>query len=352
LNEALGIRGEGMTAQAAPKATPPASAFLSPAGIAPPMGGPPSDFSDFAGPSSGSGGHLPADLFDNVPRASAQELVNREQTKFFVAAAGVDQKKSRNKVGLATGAAIAVSVGLFFVLWASGIIQINIPGLGNPFAPIGKPDVAPQSNGEVSPEDVKLIKQILSEREYNELSKTKNGLRDYAMRHRIKRSDGRIEYVRDPSVGGGGLQGPRGDDPGAKIEIGGNGIGLNDVPDSKPIATALPGEAAPQIEKPDYGNFDDKVVARKINEVGKKAVSDCYRRELMGNQNLAGKLEVLMTLQPSGEVSRATVETPTFKGTQLGECIAKRLRDLRFPAFSGEPHQFVVPFVLDSGHKM
>jgi predicted Zn finger-like uncharacterized protein len=352
LNEALGIRGEGATAQASPKHTPPASVFSSPAGIAPPMGGPPSDFSDFGGaPSGGSGGHLPADLFDNVPRASAQELVNREQTRFFVAAAGVDQKKSRNKMGLATGAAIAISIGTFFVLWASGIIQINIPGLGNPFAPIGRPDLATLGNGEVSPEDLKEIKRILSEREYVELSKRKNGIRDFMRSHRRALPGGKFEYVQD-APGGQGPNGPRGDQGAQKIDMGGDGIGLNDVPDSRPIAQAMPGEAAPLIERPDGAPFDDKIVARRINEVGKKAVSDCYRRELMGNQNLGGKLEVLMTLQPTGEVSRATVETPTFKGTQLGECIAKRLRDLRFPAFSGETHQFVVPFVLDSGQKL
>jgi hypothetical protein len=337
LNEALGIKGEGRTAQAA------ASSAKMPAGsIAPPTSGPSGDFGDFGG----TGDSLPENLFDSVPRASSQEIVGREATRFFVAAAGVNSKKSRNKVGMVIGGTAAACLGVFFFLWATGTIQINIPGLGNPFASIGGQE--PQlPSGEISEKDMEEIKKVWGERKARELERSGQvrvkGRPKGALAAAGPGSGG---YVQDNAAGSDG-HARRGDDNVEKFDLGGSNIGVERPPDA--VLPMGPKNAeVPQVDQPD-NPFPEAQVRALINEYGKKAVADCYRRELQGNSNLKGKLEVLMTLQPTGEVSKTSVETPSFKGTTMGECVARRLKDLRFPTFGGKAQQFVVPFVLQKG---
>jgi hypothetical protein len=51
----------------------------------------------------------------------------------------------------------------------------------------------------------------------------------------------------------------------------------------------------------------------------------------------AGKATVVVTFEPSGKVSSATVSDPPFAGTSSGACIAAALKRAMVPAFSGLP---------------
>jgi hypothetical protein len=49
----------------------------------------------------------------------------------------------------------------------------------------------------------------------------------------------------------------------------------------------------------------------------------------------AGPATVMVTFDPAGRVSNATVTTAGHAGTRTGDCIVQRLRELRIPEFSG-----------------
>ena len=50
-----------------------------------------------------------------------------------------------------------------------------------------------------------------------------------------------------------------------------------------------------------------------------------------------GRATVVITFEPSGKASSATVSDPPFAGTSSGACIAAALKRATVPAFSGLP---------------
>jgi len=75
------------------------------------------------------------DLFASVPRASAAELVPKESTRFFVKAAGVNNAKSRSRLGVIIGGIAALILVSVVGAWAGGMV--SLPGIGNPFTRAG-----------------------------------------------------------------------------------------------------------------------------------------------------------------------------------------------------------------------
>jgi predicted Zn finger-like uncharacterized protein len=325
LNEALGIQGEGATQKAAAEK---AIAIQATAGIAGQAGLPqvPSVDDLLAFEKDG-------DIFANVPRASANELVKKEATRFFVAAAGVNRQKSRNKLGLMIGGIAGVSVLCFFVLWYTGIIAISLPGIGNPFDRTGQQEMD-EYGVMYDPGDPEQMKKLLDE--HGRPRKIPGRRRVGA---RVRGPDGQfiVDQPGDPSQRGTRDDGPTsvGIDGDLKID------GKIAIPDS-----ALPASDLSGVPLPDRGTLSQDVISRVINE-RKKSVSICYQQSLRGNEDLRGKLEFAVTIEPSGEVSRASVETTAFKGTKLARCIAGKIKDWRFPKFAGDPQQVQVPFVLE-----
>jgi len=148
-------------------------------------------------------------------------------------------------------------------------------------------------------------------------------------------------YVQD-GPGGTGSTGPRGDttEGVSSVTIG------SDVPSGfgKPGETQLPESGGPMIAAAD-GTLSNEVISRIVKE-NVSAVVDCSRRER--SATLKGKLEFALTVEPEGAVSRVAVQTQAFRGTSIAACISERMKNWRFPSFSGAPQQIVVPFVFTS----
>lgn len=325
LNEALGIAGEGKTAKAG------AVAVAATAGVA------------------GGAAHTPSiddlafstdDIFANVPRATERDVVVKESTRFFVAAAGVNRQKKRNKMAFAVGGFAAFLFLLFMGSWAAGIIQISIPGIGNPFNFHSKEEEEEAYYAELSAREAEELRKILdpAERKKRERALIKKHAQAKAVRTAEPGAGG---YVDDKDDGP--AQGTRGDNAGS-VQI-------------DPLTgLAAQGVEVPQAELPVSGvenfpavensNLSQDTIGKVIND-RKKSVSICYQQSLRGNEELRGKLEFLVTIEPSGAVSRANVETTAFKGTKLARCISSKIKEWRFPPFAGEAQQVQVPFVLE-----
>lgn len=340
LNEALGIQNEGKTARAEPqKASAAAAPLLSAAGLPPAAKSAPPSIDDLlAFDQHGD------DIFANVPRA-ADEAVQKESTRFFVAAAGVNRQRSRNKLGLVAGGVGVLAVVAFVGAWASGVIAISIPGIGNPFHN-AHAKAAEEEFEDLGPEDPTQFKGLDGEQQ--------RAARAAAAKRRAaaRKSTGSPtspggDYIAD-NTSSGGTGGPRGDNEVGSVAIG-TELGAGGAPGAIP-EPVLPRSDVQLPTLETGGSLSEAQIADVINS-RKKSVMICYDQSLRGaRDDLRGKLEIAVTIEPTGSVSKATVETSQFKGSKLGECIAQKIKDWRFPAFQGLSQKVVVPFVLEKGY--
>ncbi len=72
------------------------------------------------------------------------------------------------------------------------------------------------------------------------------------------------------------------------------------------------------------------------------AVRGCKRLQ----PGVSGVIGVALEIATTGHVIMASVVTGKFKDTKVGDCVAKLVRTLRFPRFSGKPMRITVPFAL------
>lgn len=333
LNEALGIQGEGKTTRADPHgASPLGSVGLPSAGLT----------NDAFADDHSSDSFIPENLFDAVPRASASELVNRESTRFFVAAAGVNSQKSKARVGLIAGVTAAALLLSFVGLWASGIIEVSIPGIGNPFARKAQVDGDEEiADKELSEEELRTLKQLLDRGESRRAA-----IREIRKKRRPAKSPGLPGGYVDDGHAASTSGGSRGSETAESVGIDGK-LALGGPMEKPEAEINLPGANLSNVPLPGGSDRLAPAAIKRVVQEGRPGIQNCYQRELKGNQDLRGKLEFLVTVQPSGEVSRAAVSSPNFKGTALAQCIGDRIRDWKFPPFDGEAQQVVVPFVLE-----
>ena len=59
--------------------------------------------------------------------------------------------------------------------------------------------------------------------------------------------------------------------------------------------------------------------------------------EIVNSDQPLGKATVVVTFEPDGTVSAATVSDPPFAGTATGNCIAQAMKRASVPPFSGLP---------------
>ncbi|MBI2375848.1 MAG: zinc-ribbon domain-containing protein [Deltaproteobacteria bacterium] len=340
LNAALGIAGEGKTAKAAAaSASPPrdeAVALGAPAGL----GEAPSAITYRESTAAEGIGNID-DLFASIPRASDHELVARESTRLFAAAAGVNSRKSRNRVGLVLGGiGAAAVVGLVAALFL-GYIQVDIPGIGNPFQHL----LEKSDNGfgdEVADDGLSDEERAaLSGRADEEKNGTKPKNPKKKPRPRTDRPGLPSDYVSDSDADPSKATGPRGDSE-TTVAIG--GLGSQGQVDHAPIEAQLPN--AELTLPPVDGERLSAGAIKSVVAAGAKAVELCHQKESRGG-DLRGKLELAVTVQPSGSVSKAEVKTAKWRGSPLGECVVGKIREWKFPQFAGEAQEIVIPFVFE-----
>jgi len=284
------------------------------------------------------------DLFANVPRASAAELVEKESTRFFVDAAGVRGIKNLNRIGVWLGGVLFLLLGGLVAGAATGVIEINIPGFGNPFADDG--DEVALMSGES--DDPNALKFLGEERKPAKPTRAPSRGAAPSPRAAEDETDGFAiggDYVSDEavSIGPRGSRGPQG----VSFEIGdvttGGGVKKSSVGDSE-----LPSSGGPEVPVVATRTLSDEAIRRTV-DARKQSVKICYEQSLKGQQSLRGKLEIRVRVEPSGQVSKTSVDTPQFRSSRIGKCIADKIRDWRFPPFEGEAEEVVVPFLLAGG---
>jgi hypothetical protein len=78
----------------------------------------------------------------------------------------------------------------------------------------------------------------------------------------------------------------------------------------------------------------------------------CYQQQLQRDPNVAGKLSVMWTISPSGDVVAAAVQDNTFHGPAaeaIALCAERILLRLRFPSPTSGSVQVLYPIEFSSG---
>ncbi len=282
------------------------------------------------------------DIFANIPRASGADDEQRESTRFFVAAAGVNNQRKRNRIGLMVGVAAAVLFVGFVVGLSLDLYRIELPGIGDPFDNMrqswSRGDADDEFSG-YSKDELARLGRTQAERE----KKRKAG-------RGPRRSDDGSGlglpsggYV-DDGAGSGGRLSPRGLTEAEKIAIG------TLATDGAGGDTALPQadlpDSSPDLPAVDADSLSQEAVAKVVKQ-NSASVRLCYQQSLKGSKHLRGKLEIKLRVEPSGRVSKTEVQTSLFKGTRLAQCISRKIRKWTFPKSRGSAQEFLVPFVLE-----
>jgi hypothetical protein len=97
------------------------------------------------------------------------------------------------------------------------------------------------------------------------------------------------------------------------------------VSSAKPAAKI---EAA-RAEEP-AGAFDRSAAQAALASAAEQA-SSCRQ-----DGDPTGVARVVVTFAPSGRVTSATISGPPFAGTQTGSCIARTMRGMSLPPFTGD----------------
>jgi hypothetical protein len=127
-----------------------------------------------------------------------------------------------------------------------------------------------------------------------------------------------------------------------------------DTPASSPKSANADGNA-PSVEETtdpplnEEGDGDDKLGAKAANEAPKKleskidrdavtkalsaAAKEAAQCEAAAKAKGSGKVKVVF--EPSGRVSRVTLLSPQFEGTQTGGCVALAFRNVKVPPYEG-----------------
>jgi hypothetical protein len=87
-----------------------------------------------------------------------------------------------------------------------------------------------------------------------------------------------------------------------------------------------------------------RVVRRRLG-----GIKHCYDRRLLRNPELAGKVVIEFTIHPGGKVIEVNVLVNTTGDDLLAECIADRIKSIRFPAIQGDETSVTYPFILEPG---
>jgi hypothetical protein len=158
------------------------------------------------------------------------------------------------------------------------------------------------------------------------------------------------------SAGAGAGPGVEGE-PGAKPAAGGGDVDLGDMLDSvadedKPASARRPDEQPKQVEK----QKDEPAKAEKAEKAEKKelergqvsrALEDIHGQvqSCRDAEQFIGTVTVKFMVAPSGQVTSAAA-TGAHSGSRTGACVARAVRQARFPTFDGVPISFTYPFLL------
>ena len=112
-----------------------------------------------------------------------------------------------------------------------------------------------------------------------------------------------------------------------QLSGGGRAAARRVVRDGRPRATANVGTGGPAI----VGASLRREAIQRVMRRRFRAILNCYERELREDRDLAGRITVQFTIQPTGRVSDAQLGSTTINSERFEACVLRRVSATRFP---------------------
>lgn len=258
-----------------------------------------------------------------------------EQTRVFMATAGIYKRRRQNMISAIVGTILVAGFATIIALDFMGVY--TIPGMG----------LAYELTGFEDPNEGRVLERKIS-RETDPLKKEE-----------LERRRRQMLGLADPAAGGKRRDGKKT----APSETAEEGIVENGEmsEDQKKLADSLfndarkslekislqqPGQVTAQVDLPDGLTAEtiQKVIAEK-----QSAMKLCLAEASRSNESLRGRMEVQLTIAPTGKVTEASITSAKFKSSTMGACTVKRVQSWKFPRFNGTPVTVAFPYVLTEG---
>lgn len=121
------------------------------------------------------------------------------------------------------------------------------------------------------------------------------------------------------------------------------GLDGDKKPDKKPDTKVAAVKKDPEPVAAAQEKLSKSDVQNTINKYASR-VNECSASSNKGG--LKGALKVKFAVEPSGSVSGPAVDTASFKGTDVGECVTKVVKSMKFPASQQGISSITYPFIL------
>lgn len=268
-----------------------------------------------------------------------------DSTRVYMATAGIYKKRRNNRIAAVITTVLLLLVCGFIVMDMKGLIVL--PGMGAVYEVAGVDD--PNVDRALERTENKLAAEDLDPKKRAQLESLRRKLLD---RSNGTESNGKPEKKDAKPAEQKAVTAPEGDKPaedGEKPASGDEHAMAEQLFSDKEKQEANVKLAAPDsMQTPNLpAGLTQEAIYKVVND-NNTSMKLCYAEAARKGEKLAGKMEVQMTIDPSGDVSGADINTPEFKTSTMGQCTVRRVKTWKFPKFTGQPVTVVFPYVLQS----
>lgn len=271
-----------------------------------------------------------------------------ESTRVFMATAGIYKKRRNNRIAAVIAFFVVLLIAGFIVMDQQGLIVL--PGMGAVYDVAGVED--PNVDRALQRTETKLSEEDLDPKKRAQLESMRRRLLDRSAEKEDKKVGSGKKKPSDKVVT---TETPSGDKEGVKEEPAKTGDQAGT--EQHDMAEQLFGDTRKQetgltLAKPENiqtPNLPEGLTAEAIYKVvadNNTSMKLCYAEASRKSEKLAGKMEVELTIAPTGDVSNADIKTAQFKNSTMGTCTVKRVKTWKFPRFNGDPVTVQFPYVL------
>ena len=267
-----------------------------------------------------------------------------ESTRVYMATAGIYKKRRNNRIAAVIATVVVLLIAGFIVMDQQGLIVL--PGMGAVYDVAGVED--PNVDRALQRTEGKLSEEDLDPKKRAQLESLRRRLLDRSAE--TAQAKGGKKKADAPKVTGTTTADPTTDKEGVK-ENAATGTEEHNMAeqlfgDTRKQETGLTLAKPENIQTPNLPEGITPEAIYKVVADNNTSMKLCYAEASRKSEKLAGKMEVQMTIAPTGDVSAADITTPQFKNSTMGTCTVKRVKTWKFPRFNGDPVTVQFPYVL------
>lgn len=263
-----------------------------------------------------------------------------ESTKVHMTTAGIYKRRRNNRIAALIAVTAVVLIAGFMIMDSQGLLVV--PGMGAIYDVAGVED--PNVDRALERTENKLAAQDLDPKKRAHLESLRRKLLDKTSHQDLD--------VKHPTSGGGTPKQPDAAGGAGEQQAGSEQHDMAEqlFDDARKQNVDLTLASPDAIQTPNLPAGLTQEAIYKVVSDNNTSMKLCYAEAARKGEKLAGKMEVQMTIDATGDVSDAQINTPQFKSSTMGQCTVRRVKTWKFPRFNGQPVTVVFPYVLQSAY--